>query len=93
VGAIAKQLDSVRCDGKVVLFPDAFLQISDFIIGKLYDPAATIAPQVRMILMTINVFIVEMAVLKIDLFDEAAFDEEGNGPVEGGLGYPFSLIS
>ncbi len=93
LGAIANQFKAVHHDAKVVFFADTFLQGPYFIIFKLYDPPATVASEVRMILVTIDVFIVEMPILEIDLLDKAAFDEEGYSPVKGGLGDPFSLVS
>ena len=43
-------------------------------------------------LVAIDVLIVEMAVLEIDLFNQSTVDEEGDGPVQGGLGDCFSFI-
>jgi hypothetical protein len=83
----------VRGDGKVVLFPDAFLHDPDFIIFELYDPSTTVAPEVRMIFMAIEWFIVEMAVLKINLPDQTAFDKKGDGSIEGCLGDPLFPVS
>jgi hypothetical protein len=45
------------------------------------------------VLMTINMLIMEMAILEIDLFDQAAFNEEGNGSVNRGLRDPLLLVS
>jgi hypothetical protein len=47
---------------------------------------------VTVMFVAIDVLIVEMAVLEIDLFNQSAVDEEGDGPIEGGLGDRFSFI-
>ena len=44
-------------------------------------------------LVAIDVLIVEVPVLEIDLLDQSAVNEEGDGPVEGGLGDSFFLVS
>lgn len=80
------------CYSKAVLFSDPVLNGPDFIFRKLDDPPAAYASQVAVMLVTIDMFIVEMAVLEIDLLDKAAFDEEGDGPVQGGLGDPLFLV-
>ena len=80
------------CYRKVVLFPNPALNGPDFIICKLNDPAAADASEVAVMFVTVDVFIVEVPVLEIDLLDQSAVDEEGDSPVQGGLGDPFFLV-
>jgi hypothetical protein len=80
------------CYSKIVLFPDPGLNDPDFIICKLNDPSAADTSEVTVMFVAIDVLIVEMAVLEIDLFNQSAVDEEGYGPVQGGLGDPFFLV-
>lgn len=81
------------CYRKVVLFPDPALNGPNLIICKLNDLSTTHTSEVAVMFMTIDVLIVEMTVLEIDLLDQSAVDEEGDGPVEGGLGDSFFLVS
>jgi hypothetical protein len=79
-------------DGKIVLFSDFTLDAYDFIICKLDDPAAADTSKVAVMFVAIDVLVVEMAVLEIDLLNQSAVDEEGDGPVQGGLGDPLLLV-
>jgi hypothetical protein len=81
------------CYSKAVLFPDPGLNGSDYIICKLNDPAAADTSEVAVMFVAIDVLIVEMAVLEIDFLNQSAVDEEGDSPVEGGLGDSFLLVS
>jgi hypothetical protein len=81
------------CYSKAVLLPDPSLNGPDRIICKLNDSAAVDTSEVAMMFVAIDTLIVEMAVLEIDLFNQTAVNEEGDGPVEGGLGNPLLLVS
>jgi hypothetical protein len=80
------------CHSKAVLFPNTILNGPDFIICKLNDPAAANTSEVTVMFVAIDVLIVEMAVLEIDFLNQSAVDEEGDGPVEGGLGDALLLV-
>ena len=81
------------CYDKAVLLPDPSLNGPDCIICKLNDPAAAQTSEVAMMRVAIDLLIVKVAVLEIDLLDQSAVDEKGDGPIEGGLGDPFLLVS
>jgi len=80
------------CYSKIVLFPDPALNRRDSVICKLNDPSAADTSEVTVMFVAIDVLIVEMAVLEIDLLNQSAVDEEGDGPVQGGLGDPLLLV-
>jgi hypothetical protein len=80
------------CYSKVVLFPNPALNGPDFIICKLNNPATADTSEVAVMFVAIDVLIVKVSVLKIDLLNQSTVDEEGDGPVEGGLGNPLLLV-
>lgn len=81
------------CYCKVVPLPDPILNGPDCIICKLNDPAAADTSEVAVMLVAIDVFVVEVAILEIDFLNQTTVNEERNGPVEGGLGDPLVLVS
>lgn len=78
---------------ETVLFPDQILDLYDFIICKLKVPAAADAPEVAVMFMTIDMFIMEVAILEEDLFDQSTFDEERDDSVNRSLGNDLFLVS
>lgn len=43
--------------------------------------------------MTVDMFVMEVTVLKIDLLDQSTFNEQGNGSVKRSLRNPLFLVS
>jgi hypothetical protein len=83
----------MRSYDETVFFPDPILNFQYFIICELKGPSTADAPQVAMMFMTIDMFIMEVAILEIDLLDQAAFDKEGEGSVNRSLGKYLVLFS
>ncbi len=78
---------------ETVLSPDLFLNLFDFIIRELKVPSAADAPDVTVMFMSIDMFIVEVAILEKDLFDQSTLDEQGNSSVNRSLGNDLLLVS
>jgi hypothetical protein len=83
----------MRSQNETISLSDPILYIEDFILGELEDRPTADAPKMRVVPMTINVFIVQVTVLEIHLFDQSALDEKGDGSVYRSPGNDSFLIS
>lgn len=78
---------------ETVRFLDLILNSYDFVIGKLHDSSAADASDVAVVPVTIDMFVMEVTIRKIDLLDQSTLDQEGNGSVDRSLGNYLSLVS
>lgn len=85
-GAVAVHLQLVALDLIMVSLGQLLLQVLQGRFLKLLDLAATQAAQMIMQGLAVNVLVMPVAVAKIDFPDEAAIHEQGQRPVDGGLG-------
>jgi hypothetical protein len=62
---------------------DPFLNSNEFIIPKFEDLTTADASEMGVMPVAVDVFVMEVSVLEINLSDQTAFNEEGDGPVYG----------
>ena len=90
--AIPRYLKAVVGQGEPILTADFILDLFDSIVGKFDDFATGDAAEVAVVFLAENPLIVKVAVLEVDPLDQAAVDEQGDGPVYGGIGNPLILV-
>lgn len=83
----------MRSYDKTVLLPDLIPNFHEFIVSNLKDPSAADTSEMAVMFVTIDVFIVEVAIFEIDFLDQFAFDEEGKSSVNRGLRNDHFLVS
>jgi hypothetical protein len=64
----------------------------DFVFWEFNDPPAANTSQVAVISVTVDMFIMEVAILEIDLLDQSTFNEQRKGSVDRGLANGFVLV-
>ena len=84
--AVTEYLELVAFYLKIVLIRKALLYCCYGFFIKFYDFSTIHAPQVAVVVMAVDVFIVEMAVFEIGFLNQTGFQQQGNDAVDGRFG-------
>lgn len=83
---VAVDLEPVADHPETIAAAKALLHFLNGVLCEFYYFSTIYTAKMAVVLMAIYVFIMSVAGLEVCFLDEAAFEEQGDGPVDGGLG-------